>query len=68
MPFAVVGEEDERAESVVWAEMRVDGMISPMQTVAPRVRRREAVARPIPLAPPVMAMTLPCIDILRFCF
>jgi len=48
---------------VVLAVSRVEGMISPIQTVAPRVRSIEAVARPMPLAPPVMAITLEFIDI-----
>lgn len=40
--------------------------MSPMQTIAPRELRSLAVARPIPEAPPVMAITLPCIDMMVF--
>jgi len=43
------------------AARRVDGLLSEMHIVAPREERSLDVASPIPDAPPVMAMTLPCI-------
>ena len=39
------------------------GSTSAMQTVAPREERILEVERPIPEAPPVRAIILPCIDI-----
>lgn len=44
------------------AAERAEGSTSAMQTVAPRLERSLAVARPMPDAPPVMAMILSCID------
>jgi len=38
---------------------RVVGLMSAMQTMAPRDAKSFAVAKPIPDAPPVMAITLP---------
>ena len=38
------------------------GLMSAMQTVPPRLAMSLAVARPMPLAPPVMAITFPLND------
>lgn len=48
-----------------WApvEESAAGSMSAMQTVAPRDERILDAERPIPEAPPVRAMILPCIDI-----
>lgn len=51
-----------RDEKCASAASREDGTMSPIQTVAPREEMSLAVASPIPLAPPVMAMIFPCND------
>lgn len=52
----------ERDEKCASAAPREEGTMSPMQTVAPRAEISLAVASPIPLAPPVIAMIFPCND------
>lgn len=52
-------EREVKCASAAW---RDDGSMSPMQTVAPREEMSLAVASPIPLAPPVIAIILPASD------
>lgn len=54
--------EESRGRGVT-ASSRACSSMSAMHTVAPRVESSFAVANPIPLAPPVIAMTLPSMNI-----